>query len=124
MTDELKEILLSIQDAVDFLGREITDVNQRGIFGNTPLKIAAVRGDSHAVSVLLCSRADVNAIVEDGCTALHYAADFNHTEVVRLLLEAGATLDVRNDFGRTPIEDAELTGNAEAVEVMKAYTAR
>jgi ankyrin repeat protein len=124
MIDELKIVLLSIQEAVDFFGIEITDINQRGIFGNTPLKIAAVRGDAKAVSILLRAGADVNAIVEDGCTALHYAAGFNHTEIVQLLLEHGAFTDVRNDFGRTPIEDAELSGNAEAVEMIKAYVGR
>jgi len=49
---KLREVLDSIGDAADFFGVELTDVNQRGVYGNTPLKIATVRGDIDAVRVL------------------------------------------------------------------------
>jgi hypothetical protein len=45
---KLRQVLDSIGDAADFFGVELKDVNQRGVYGNTPLKIATVRGDIDA----------------------------------------------------------------------------
>ena len=39
---------------------------------------------------------DVNATSMNGRNALHYAADYGHVEVVKLLLEKGAKIDVSN----------------------------
>jgi Ankyrin repeats (3 copies) len=43
---------------------------------------------------------------EDGWTALHAAAVFNHPEIVGLLLQAGAAVDPRSDDGFTPLLNA------------------
>ena len=39
---------------------------------------------------------DVNATSMNGCNALHYAADYGQVEVVQLLLEKKANIDVSN----------------------------
>jgi uncharacterized protein len=125
MSDKLRQVLKSIQDAADFLWVEITDVNQRGVYGNTPLKIATVRGDVDAVRVLLGAGADVDAIVEDDCTALLYAAAFDHPEIVRVLLDHGASLDTRNSLsGDTPAEAAQRRGLTEVLKVFDEYGGR
>ena len=36
---------------------------------------------------------DVNELIE-GRTALHYAADYGHTDVIATLLQSGADIDV------------------------------
>jgi ankyrin repeat protein len=84
---KLCEVLDSIGDAADIFGVELKDVNQRGVYGNTLLKIATVRGDIDAARVLLDAGAEVDAVVEEGCTALWYASAFNHPEIVRILLD-------------------------------------
>jgi ankyrin repeat protein len=125
VSTKLREVLDSIGDAADFFGVELTDVNQRGVYGNTPLKIAAVRGDADATGVLLEAGADVNAIVEDGCIALWYAAAFDHPEVVRILLDHGASLDTRNSLlGDTPEEAAQRRGLTEALKILEEYGGR
>jgi uncharacterized protein len=125
MSDKLRQVLKSIQDAADFLWVEITDVNQRGVYGNTPLKIATVRGDVDAVRVLLGAGADVDAIVEDDCTALWYAAAFDQPEIVRVLLDHGASLDTRNSLsGDTPGEAAQRRGLTEVLKVFDEYSGR
>ena len=45
------------------------------------LHLAASEGDAATVSALLDAGQDVNARDEDGCTALHWAADRGCTEV-------------------------------------------
>lgn len=43
--------------------------------------------------VLLKHNADVNTKNNEGRTALHYATDFNHRDLVELLLAHGASHD-------------------------------
>ncbi|MGY8813810.1 MAG: ankyrin repeat domain-containing protein [Gammaproteobacteria bacterium] len=47
--------------------------------------------------------ADINAATETGWTALHAAAFIGATSLVRLLVEAGAKIDVMNGCGQTPM---------------------
>jgi ankyrin repeat protein len=119
LDDDLREILNGIQEAVEYLGIQLTAVNQRGHFGNTPLKVVAVRGDLHAARLLLDAGAEVNAVNEDGFTALHHAASHGHTEIVALLLERGAFLEARNADGRTPLELARLLGKHDVVGLLE-----
>ncbi|MDJ0593943.1 MAG: sigma-70 family RNA polymerase sigma factor [Pleurocapsa sp. MO_226.B13] len=71
----------------------------------TPLHIAAHRGYSDLVKLLLDAGADVNA--EEGnyskSTPLHWAAKEGNLQVVKLLVESGAKLDVKDNwFNLTP----------------------
>jgi ankyrin repeat protein len=66
--------------------------------GLTPLMRAAERGDARRVAALLEQGAVVNAktdrdSIDDGPTALNFAAWGGHTAVVRLLLDHGASPD-------------------------------
>ena len=56
-----------------------------------------------AVQVALDAGTDVNAINEDGDTALHGAAFRGSNEMVQLLVDRGAELDVENNAGFTPL---------------------
>ena len=59
-----------------------------------------------AVHVALEFGGDVNAVNEAGDTALHAAASMRWNALVRLLVERGATVDVRNKRGRTALANA------------------
>jgi ankyrin repeat protein len=60
-----------------------------------------------AVKLMLDLGADVNAVDEGGDTALHGAALRGSNEIVSLLVERGARLDVKNAFGWTPLTIAD-----------------
>lgn len=62
------------------------------------LRDAATRGDLARVKALLDAGTDVNAATEYGATALSYACDKGHVEVVKLLLARGAKPDVTDTF--------------------------
>ena len=49
-----------------------------------------------------------------GQTALHLAADLGRAPVVKYLLEHGATTDLKDDAGKTPLDVAQARGEAGA----------
>ncbi|MEM7222117.1 MAG: ankyrin repeat domain-containing protein [Pseudomonadota bacterium] len=110
------------EDLPDFLEMRFTDVNQVGLFGNTPLEVAAVRGDLEEIDALLAAGADHNARCELGCTPLHGAAGQGHAEAVTRLLRAGASTDLLNEFGDIPRETALRGGKADVVAAIDAWT--
>jgi len=60
-----------------------------------------------AVKLVLDLGADVNAVDDNGNTALHGAAFTGANSVVRLLVEKGARLDVKDKLGYLPVTIAE-----------------
>jgi hypothetical protein len=65
---------------------------------------AARKGDAPTVKQLLDAGVDVNSKFRYGATALSYACDRGHLDVVRLLLERGADPNVKDTFyGATPL---------------------
>ncbi len=75
---------------------------------------AAGRGDVGAVRRLLAEGVDVNAKTRYGATALSFACDKARLEVVALLLEKGADVNVKDRFyGATPLGWAVDRGAAE-----------
>ena len=69
--------------------------------GNTPLHLAALRGDVAALERLLGAGADPNVRNDAGATPLHYAT--MSEPMVAALLAAGAEPDVVSDAGLTPL---------------------
>jgi ankyrin repeat protein len=83
------------------------------------LRSAASRGDLARVSALLEAGTDVNAKSEYGATALSYAADKGHLDVVKLLLARGAEVDPEDSFYHsTPITWAGYNGHVEVVKAL------
>lgn len=87
---------------------------------DTSLQLAAVRGNTPTVRVLLDNGADVDSAAVGGGTALMWAAgsSINTSDTVRVLLQAGADVRVRSENGRTALLDAAARGNGEIVEIL------
>jgi len=65
---------------------------------------AARKGDAAAVSRLLDEGVDVNTKFRYDATALFYACDHGHLEVVKVLLQRGADMSIKDTFyGFTPL---------------------
>ena len=52
-------------------------------------------------------------------TALIQAASYGHAEIVRLLVDAGADMDVQDRDGRTALEHTRRAGFAEIEEILR-----
>ena len=73
---------------------------------------AARKGDAATVKRLLDEGVDVNTKFRYGATALFYACDHGHLEVVKVLLDRGAAMDLKDTYyGFTPL--ALATGPAQ-----------
>lgn len=73
----------------------------------------AGQDDIEAISELLASGVDVNARDDEGCTALHFAADRGAAGAAQLLLSAGADVNAQDGDGQTPLHYAALCENEE-----------
>jgi outer membrane protein assembly factor BamB len=86
---------------------------------NDDLWAAARKGDAPAVKALLAQGADVNAKLRYGATALSYAADRGHLEVIKVLVEHGAALNIKDTFYNSPpLLWAAYNGHTEVVKFL------
>jgi len=79
---------------------------------------AVKSGNKAAVQTLLQQRVDVNVTEPDGTTALHWAARTEDSQIVDLLIRAGARVKTANRYGATALYLASQNGNASVVEAL------
>ena len=95
------------------------DINLRERYGDTPLMLAARRGYTEAVRILLDQEdCEVNTKSHEKDTALHYAADNGHAECLRLLLDHSPDMDASTLWGYTPLMFAAMAGQADCTQLL------
>src|SRR4051812_8891962 len=85
--------------------------------GRADVADAVMHGDRAALRRLVQQKGDVNAAQVDGATALHWAVYNNDAAAARLLLNAGARVDVQNREGITPLYMAAAYGHTPIIEM-------
>ncbi|XP_053542317.1 ankyrin repeat and SAM domain-containing protein 1A isoform X5 [Ictalurus punctatus] len=89
--------------------------------GCYPLHLAAWKGDQRIVRLLIhkgTSYPKLNEQNNDNETALHCAAQYGHSDVVRVLLEELTDPTMRNNRFETPLDLAALYGRLEVVKLL------
>ena len=86
-----------------------------GFAGDIRVAEAAMHENRAAVRALIEQKADVNAALPDGATALHWAAQADDLETVGLLIQAGANAKAKDRYGFTPLYFAAANGNASVI---------
>ncbi len=97
----------ALQGNIDAIRQHIkagSDLNEKDMFGSTPLIIAATFGKIEVARALIEAGADLNLRNNDGSTALLIAAFLCRTEIVKALLDKGANKYLRNNAGRTALD--------------------
>lgn len=107
------------------LAEEPSLANAPNADGFTPLGLAAFFGRPAAVAALLAGGAQVNLVSQSNVpyvpsnTALHAAiAGGANIEAVRLLLEAGADLSIRDSNGHLPLHVAAFHTNPDLIDLL------
>lgn len=85
----------------------------------TPLIFAAMHNDVSAIRSMLAENVDVECIDAQGFNALFYAIANGHKEAVALLLDAGASKDVKYHAGMTPAIVAAMCCREDVFEVLE-----
>jgi ankyrin repeat protein len=95
--------------------------NQR----NTPLHISAFNNKIEIMEFLLAQQHLVNsefldAVESDGSTALHYATNEGYFEIVKMLVNAGANIDIPDNQKNTPLHISAFNNKIEIMEFLIA----
>lgn len=103
----------------EFLGIDVVAVNQPGAVDDTLLHLATGDGATDDVIALLQCGADANSIGDLGNTPLHTAALMGQLACAEILLSHGANLEIRNEFGETAMNIAELIDCSDMVFLLR-----
>jgi len=105
------------------------DVHRTDSYNGTGLIRAADRGHVEIVRELLRTRIKIDHVNRLGWTALLEAVILGdggprHTEVARLLVEAGADVNLADSRGVTPLDHARQRGFSQIIEILRRAGAR
>jgi ankyrin repeat protein len=94
-----------------------TRVDMVNASGETPLMMAALRGDVDTMTLLVARGAQVQ---REGWAPLHYAASGPSPDAVKWLVQRGAKVDARAPTGSTPLMLAARYGHEDSVFLLLA----
>jgi len=100
----------ALQGNIDEIQKHIkagSDLNEKDVYGSSPLIIAVTFGKTEVARALIEAGADMKIKNNEGSTPLHIAAFLCRTEIVEALLDNGADKNLRNNAGSTALEVVE-----------------
>ena len=105
------------------------DLKGTNRYGGTALIPAAHHGHIEVVRILLGTAIDKDHVNRLGWTALLEAVILGdggavHTEIVRLLVDAGASVSIADKDGVTPLQHAKRRGFREMIRILEGRNAR
>jgi ankyrin repeat protein len=101
-------------------------VESQNKLGDTPLSTAAMLGRVEMVVWLLDRGAAVDRVAPGGCgrTPLMWACEQKRLPVVKVLVDAGASLEAADDWGNTPLANAFINCFADPFPIAEFLIAR
>lgn len=107
---------IAVQDS----GYDATLDRQLDANGNNALHRAIWDAQTkRALRIIEKKSVDLNSVNRFGATALHLAVTREDAKIARALIDAGASPDIRDNDGATPVMDAKMKGNREILELFK-----
>ena len=85
------------------------------------LIIASKNGDVEKVNYYLKQLKTANYISLKGDTPLNTAISNRHLEVIRVLLESGASCSLKDESGKTPLAVAKIVGDRSILNYLESH---
>lgn len=104
-----------------YLLRNGADPYSNLVFDYYPLHDACNKGFDDIVKIFVTLKCDVNRMTSDLHSPLHIACMRGNIECARLLLDAGAYKEVRNNGGQTPLELGIYHGQTDLYRLFSYY---
>ncbi|CAD6592496.1 MAG: hypothetical protein ASARMPRED_006369 [Alectoria sarmentosa] len=133
LVDEHKSILAAVAELASVQMAALLMANGAQVKGSGAIVLAAEEGKLRMVEYLLDHGADIDEIGvehptderyrEDMGSALHRAVHGGHAEVVLVLLEKGANVDLKDMMGRTPLSLAQARNDQKLEALLKKHGA-
>lgn len=102
------------------------DLSFQAVNFNSPLQAAAEKGKTEIVHLLLKHKPWVDHRCCDSPSALGFAAEAGHVEIVKMLLEAGADPNIKSSFSRdlygTALDAARCNSQDAIVKILEPIT--
>lgn len=113
--DAVAHLIYTHPDAIDACAED----------GFTPLGLACYFGQFEVARYLVLKGADVNQPSNNGFNVypIHSAAAGNYTDIVRMLIDSGAKVNVKQQAGATPLHSAAQNGNLEMLILLLEHGA-
>lgn len=125
MSDSLH--IASLNDDIENVKKLIEngkDVNSYDINGNTLLHEACINGNIDIINFLISNNANINKRNYYSMdTPLHKAVQFNHIEIVQLLIDAGVSINIFNVCRKSPLYIAYYNERLDIVNLLIKYGA-
>jgi ankyrin repeat protein len=102
--------------AVQYLITRGFNIDEPNINGCSPLALAIKYQHSETINLLKQNGANINNI---GIRALHWAASKNDTVLIERLIENGASVEIRDESGQTPLQYAIKRINKQAFKTLE-----
>ena len=113
--DAVAHLIYTHPDAIDAYAED----------GFTSLGLACYFGQFEVARYLVLKGADVNQPSNNGFNVypIHSAAAGNYTDIVRMLIDSGAKINVKQQAGATPLHSAAQNGNLEMLILLLEHGA-
>jgi ankyrin repeat protein len=109
----------NVNDVKFHLRSDPKTLNQSNEGGMYPIHMAALKGHSQVLQILLQAGANVNTPnTKVQSTPLIYAATAGHVEAARILLDAKANVNATDSGGRPPLMWAATNGQVSVVKLL------
>ncbi|TKS84571.1 Ankycorbin Ankyrin repeat and coiled-coil structure-containing protein [Collichthys lucidus] len=86
--------------------------------GKSALHVAAARGQTDCLSVILAHGADLSITDATGYNPLHLAAKNNHVECCKKLIQSKCPIDGADSSGKAALHHAAASGNIQTVQLL------
>mgnify|MGYP003664781850 CR=1 FL=1 len=94
------------------------DFIEKVTFNVNPFCVSIAKGDIETVKKLIELGTDMNQ-KSNGMTPIMYAAKFNRTDILKLLISKGAKLKLKSDKGKTALDYAKLHKATDAEAILE-----